>query len=108
MRIIEQRDVIDMMRRAHQTLANLRIISNAVAHGRCDADEREGFEDVAAALEIVRANGERAGHQARRMLASIDRCIGRKQKRNDPMMFEISAAFASLACAFPSSLPSGG
>ena len=66
---IEQRDVIEMLRRGHQTLANLRIISDAVAGGRSDA---HSLEALAAALNIVRANGERAGRQARRMLRSIE------------------------------------
>ena len=66
---IEQRDVDEMLRRAHQTLANLRIISDAVAGGRSDAYR---LEHLAAALNIVRANGERVGRQARRMHRSID------------------------------------
>lgn len=69
MPIIEQRDIIEMIRRNHQTLANLRIISDAVASARSDA---RTIDAVAAALNIVRVNGERAGRQARRMLRFID------------------------------------
>ena len=35
--IIEQRDIIEMIRRNHQTVANLRQISDAVASARSDA-----------------------------------------------------------------------
>ena len=67
MPIIEQRDLIEMMGRNRQALANLRIISDAVAgHPSCDA------ETIVDALEVVRVNGERAGRQARRMLRSME------------------------------------
>ena len=75
MRIIEQPAIIGMLVRANQTLANLRTISDAVAHGRCDVDGAEGLEgleDVIAALSIVRVNGERVGREARLMLRSIN------------------------------------
>ena len=71
MRIIEQRDIIEMMGRTHQTLANLRIVSDAVAGAPCDA------KTIMAALGVVRVNGERAGRQARRMLRSIEAGAGR-------------------------------
>ena len=69
MPIIEQRDIIEMIRRNHQTVANLRQISDAVASARSDA---RPIDAVAAALNIVRINGERAGRQARRLLRLID------------------------------------
>ena len=64
--IIEQRDIIEMMGRNRQALANLRIISDAVAGHPCDS------AIIVDALEVIRVNGERAGRQARRMLRFID------------------------------------
>ena len=66
MPIIEQRDLIEMMGRNRQALANLRIISDAVAGHPCDSGT------IVDALEVVRVNSERAGRQARRMLRSIE------------------------------------
>ena len=66
MPIIEQPDIIEMIMRNHQALANLRILSDALAGHPCDA------KTMMAALGVVRVNGERAGRQAKRMLRAYE------------------------------------
>ena len=70
MPIIEQQDIIEMIRRNHQALENLLIVSDAVSDALaghpCDA------KTMMAALGVVRVNGERAGRQAKRMLRAYE------------------------------------